>query len=108
MVCHFVSAEKCTATLAESFPFPNGRITYNPPVVDGKVPLYAVASYHCNSGYNRQGGSGLTCRLSYSTPLWFGRRPTCVKGNEIKIILLLKLHEFITLVVAKYRGIQFS
>ena len=75
MFVFVVSAEKCNDL--SWVDFSNGKITYNASVVDGKVPLYTVATYTCNFGYSRKGGRTSTCKLRYSTPNWHGRSPTC-------------------------------
>ena len=60
--------------------FPNGQITYNKQLVGGRIPWKTVATYTCNSGYSRDGGSASTCR---NTGVWQGLSPTCKKSNRI-------------------------
>ena len=60
--------------------FANGRVTFNASVVGGTVPLYTVATYHCNSGYKREGGSTRTCKLFGLVVYWYGLPPKCKKG----------------------------
>ena len=69
--------------------FSNGRITFNASLVGGRYPLYTVATYHCNSGYNREGGHTSTCSTSGN---WQGLSPTCKKKKSNAKSCFLHVH----------------
>ena len=56
----------------------NGYIEYNTKPVNGVYRFPTVATYKCNSGYNRVGDLFRTC-MDYNS--WTNHKPRCDKSN---------------------------
>ena len=57
----------------------HGGVSYSESPVGGRYPFATVATFSCNSGYNRQGSSTRTCGTSKT---WTSQSPTCKRGNR--------------------------
>ena len=66
----------------------NGAVKYNLYIRGIGYPVDAVASFSCNSGYNRDGCAQTTCLVSGE---WAHKKPMCNQGKIYHILSHLKL-----------------
>ena len=66
----------------------NGAVSYNKNLVGNRYPVDTVASFSCNSGYDRDGCASTACLMSGQ---WAHQKPTCNKGDKYHIVLYFEL-----------------
>ena len=67
------------AVTCASLSLENGEIEYNASLLNGRYPVYTMASFSCNQFYNRTGSSSTICQI-YGN--WSQQTPTCSASNE--------------------------